>query len=118
MGVGNKRTLTKTRRKTRDVDQIISDLRSPKHLTQFKDLKLSQDLPGLGKNYCVACSRWFDSPVTLTAHERGKPHKRRLKQLRDESMIESKSGQSNSSSMNQSDMVYDTTIDADNKRTL
>ncbi|KKO96753.1 zinc finger protein [Trichoderma harzianum] len=101
MGVGNKRTLTKTRRKTRDVDQVISDLRSKKHLAQYKDTKLTQDLPGLGKNYCVTCSRWFDTPVTLVTHERGKPHKRRLKQLREESAIESKSGQAN---MNKMDM--------------
>ncbi|KAL7904070.1 hypothetical protein GGI35DRAFT_484847 [Trichoderma velutinum] len=99
MGVGNKRTLTKTRRKTRDVDQIISDLRSQKHLAQYKDTKLTQDLPGLGKNYCVTCSRWFDTPVTLATHERGKPHKRRLKRLREESTIESKSGQSHLSNI-------------------
>ncbi|KAH8128096.1 hypothetical protein FP744_10000979 [Trichoderma asperellum] len=105
MGVGNKRTLTKTRRKTRDLDQIISDLRSAKHLTQYKNTKLSQDLPGLGKNYCVACSRWFDAPSTLTAHERGKPHKRRLKQLREES------GQSKSLSTNKSSQVENTTVD-------
>ncbi|UKZ76037.1 hypothetical protein TrVFT333_003733 [Trichoderma virens FT-333] len=108
MGVGNKRTLTKTRRKTRDVDQIISDLRSQKHLAQYKDTKLTQDLPGLGKNYCVTCSRWFDTPITLATHERGKPHKRRLKQLREESTIESKSGQSH---MNKSDMEQDTGAD-------
>ncbi|KAL6836901.1 hypothetical protein V8C40DRAFT_106 [Trichoderma camerunense] len=101
MGVGNKRTLTKTRRKTRDVDQVISDLRSKKHLAQYKDTKLTQDLPGLGKNYCVTCSRWFDTPETLVTHERGKPHKRRLKQLREESAIESKSGQAH---MNKMDM--------------
>ncbi|KAL7945262.1 hypothetical protein V8C42DRAFT_345656 [Trichoderma barbatum] len=108
MGVGNKRTLTKTRRKTRDVDQVIADLRSPKHLTQYKDTKLTQDLPDLGRNYCVACSRWFDSPITLATHERGKPHKRRLKQLREESTIEAKSGQSH---MNKIDMEQDLTTD-------
>ncbi|KOS23369.1 Zinc finger protein bud20 [Escovopsis weberi] len=84
MGVGNKRTLTKTRRKTRDVDQIKADLLSPKHLAQYKKTKASEDLPGLGRNYCVECARWFDTQATLLAHRRGKPHKRRLKQLREE----------------------------------
>ncbi|KAL7927294.1 hypothetical protein ACQKWADRAFT_280061 [Trichoderma austrokoningii] len=112
MAVGNKRTLTKTRRKTRDLDQIISDLRSAKHLTQYKSTKLSQDLPGLGKNYCVACSRWFDTASTLAAHERGKPHKRRLKQLRDEP------GQSKSLSTDKSGLVEDTTMDTGVDMTL
>jgi len=84
MGVGNKRTITKTRRKTRDVDQIKADLISSRHLAQFKDTKPSEDLPGLGKNYCVECARWFDRESTLNTHKRGKPHKRRVKQLRDE----------------------------------
>ncbi|KAK5993125.1 Zinc finger protein bud20 [Cladobotryum mycophilum] len=84
MGVGNKRTLTKTRRKTRDVDQTKADLLSPKHLAQFKGTKASEDLPGLGQNYCVECARWFDTQATLLAHRRGKPHKRRVKQIREE----------------------------------
>ncbi|UNI17298.1 hypothetical protein JDV02_003653 [Purpureocillium takamizusanense] len=84
MGVGNKRTITKTRRKTRDVDQVKADLISSRHLSQYKDTKAAEDLPGLGRNYCVECAKWFDTEKTLTAHQRGKPHKRRLKQLREE----------------------------------
>ncbi|POR33957.1 Zinc finger protein bud20 [Tolypocladium paradoxum] len=84
MGVGNKRTITKTRRKTRDVDQVKADLLSSRHLAQFKDAKATEDLPGLGRNYCVECARWFDSEATLISHRRGKPHKRRVKQLREE----------------------------------
>ncbi|GJN82482.1 Bud site selection protein 20 [Purpureocillium lilacinum] len=84
MGVGNKRTITKTRRKTRDVDQVKADLISSRHLSQFKDTKAAEDLPGLGRNYCVECAKWFDTEKTLTAHQRGKPHKRRVKQLREE----------------------------------
>ncbi|KAJ6439955.1 phosphatidylinositol transfer protein CSR1 [Purpureocillium lavendulum] len=77
MGVANKRTITKTRRKTRDVDQVKADLISSKHLAQFKDSKAAEDLPGLGRNYCVECAKWFDTEKTLKAHQRGKPHKRR-----------------------------------------
>ncbi|KAI1501557.1 zinc finger-containing protein [Biscogniauxia marginata] len=83
MGVGNKRTLTKTRRKTRDVDQIKADLLSPRHLALFKETKATEDLPGLGKWYCTECAKWFEGEATLVVHRRGKPHKRRVKQLRE-----------------------------------
>ncbi|KAI3319026.1 zinc finger protein [Xylariaceae sp. AK1471] len=84
MGVGNKRTLTKTRRHTRDLDQIKADLVTPKHLSQYKDTKLKEDLPGLGKWYCVECAKWYDTEVNLVLHRKGKPHKRRVRQLREE----------------------------------
>ncbi|KAL0936692.1 C2H2 finger domain-containing protein [Colletotrichum truncatum] len=88
MGVGNKRTLTKTRRKTsmlpRDVDQIKADMLSPRHLRQFKETKASEDLPGMGQHYCVECAKWFETEVSLGGHKRGKPHKRRVKQLKEE----------------------------------
>ncbi|KAI1486397.1 zinc finger-containing protein [Biscogniauxia mediterranea] len=84
MGVGNKRTLTKTRRKKRDIDQIKADLLSPRHLALFKETKASEDLPGLGKWYCTECAKWFEGEATLVLHRRGKPHKRRVKQLREE----------------------------------
>lgn len=97
MGVENKRTLTKTRRYRRfvksglptsskkpatdpphrDIDQVKSDLLSPKHLKQYKDTKAPEDLPGLGKHYCTECAKWYDTEATLVAHRRGKPHKRR-----------------------------------------
>lgn len=77
MGVGNKRTLTKTRRKTRDIDQIKADLLSPKHLSQHQELKPKEDLPGLGRWYCVECAKWYDTEVNLVMHRKGKPHKRR-----------------------------------------
>ncbi|KAI1189484.1 hypothetical protein F5B17DRAFT_391244 [Nemania serpens] len=83
MGVGNKRTLTKTRRKTRDIDQIKADLLSPKHLSQHQDTKAKEDLPALGRWYCIECAKWYDSEVNLVMHRKGKPHKRRVKQLRE-----------------------------------
>ncbi|KAI1165297.1 hypothetical protein F5B18DRAFT_649779 [Nemania serpens] len=83
MGVGNKRTLTKTRRKTRDIDQIKADLLSPKHLSQHQELKPKEDLPGLGRWYCVECAKWYDTEVNLVMHRKGKPHKRRVRQLRE-----------------------------------
>lgn len=77
MGVSNKRTLTKTRRKTRDLDQIQNDIISTKHLANYKGTKAQEDLPGLGRHYCVECARWFETSTTLLAHKRAKPHKRR-----------------------------------------
>ncbi|OTA99953.1 hypothetical protein M426DRAFT_246403 [Hypoxylon sp. CI-4A] len=84
MGVANKRTMAKTRRKTRDLDQIKADLLSPKHLAQFKETKAPEDLPDLGRWYCTECAKWFESEVNLVVHRKGKPHKRRVKQLREE----------------------------------
>jgi bud site selection protein 20 len=77
MGVRAKRTMTKTRRKTRDLDQVKADLLSPKHLSQWKDTKATEDLPGLGKWYCTECAKWFESETSLVLHRRGKPHRRR-----------------------------------------
>ncbi|OLN87619.1 Zinc finger protein bud20 [Colletotrichum chlorophyti] len=84
MGVGNKRTLTKTRRKTRDVDQIKADMLSARHLRQYKETKAIEDLPGLGQHYCIECAKWFETETSLVGHRRGKPHKRRVKQLKEE----------------------------------
>jgi bud site selection protein 20 len=77
MGVGNKRTRTKTRNKTRDLDQIKADLLSPRHLELYKELKLKEDLPELGRWYCVECAKWYDTEANLVVHRKGKPHKRR-----------------------------------------
>lgn len=74
----------KTRRYTRDLDQVHADLSSDKHLAQFKETKAIEDLPGLGKFYCTECAKWFESDANLVAHQKGKVHKRRLRQLREE----------------------------------
>lgn len=68
----------KTRRKTRDLDQIHCDLQDPKHLSQYKDTKAAEDLPGLGEFYCIECAKWFEAEHNLAAHRKGKPHKRRF----------------------------------------
>lgn len=84
MGVKNKRTLTKTRRKTRDIDQTYRDLRQPSYLREHLSTKAPEDLPGLGRHYCVECARWFESEATLKVHRKGGPHRRRIKALREE----------------------------------
>ncbi|XHG01593.1 hypothetical protein AWENTII_004965 [Aspergillus wentii] len=67
----------KTKRMTRGYDQVREDIDSPKHLAQYKATKDAEDLPGLGKHYCVECSKWFESEYNLVAHTKGKNHKRR-----------------------------------------
>lgn len=84
MGISQKSTRTKTRRRLRDLDQISEDLRSPKHLEQHKSTKLVEDLPGLGQFYCIECAKWFENDYALISHKRGSTHKRHKKALKDE----------------------------------
>ncbi|CAD6443072.1 1e11db79-bd8d-41e3-8ed9-4c3ee2c2c896 [Sclerotinia trifoliorum] len=83
MGIPQKSTKTKTRRRLRDLDQISADIRSPKHLAQHKDSKAAEDLPGLGKWYCIQCAKWYESENSMLSHLKGKPHKRRVKALKE-----------------------------------
>lgn len=76
-GTANKRTITKTRNKKRDLDQIKADLLNPRHLSQWKDTKAAEDLPGFGQHYCTECAKWFENESTQASHLKGKPHKRR-----------------------------------------
>jgi len=71
----------KTRRHTRDIDQIDADIKSPRHLEIYKETKAAEELPALGAYYCIECAKWFDSETNIEGHKRGKPHKRRVKQL-------------------------------------
>jgi len=84
MGIPQKSTRTKTRRRLRDLDQISEDLRSPKHLAQHKSTKAAEDLPGLGQFYCIECAKWFESEHSMVTHRKGSTHKRRVKALKDE----------------------------------
>jgi bud site selection protein 20 len=72
----------KTRRHTRDLDQIHADLRDEKHLAEFKDAKPIEDLPGLGQHYCKECAKFFESETNFHAHQKGKVHKRRYGYIR------------------------------------
>jgi len=67
----------KTRRYTRDLDQIHDDLKSPRHLELYHETKEPTDLPALGEHYCIPCAKWFESEYNFTAHKKAKPHKRR-----------------------------------------
>ncbi|KAI1608437.1 hypothetical protein EDD37DRAFT_653946 [Exophiala viscosa] len=75
---------SKTKRRTRDYDQVKADLKSPKHLAQHKGAKPSEDLPGLGAFYCIECAKYFSDSHNLNEHRRGKNHKRRVRTLKEE----------------------------------
>lgn len=74
----------KTRRHARDLDQVHADVASKKHLQQYIDTKAPEDLPGFGQWYCIECSKWYESEMNFVKHEKGKPHKRRVRQLKEE----------------------------------
>ena len=74
----------KTRRYARDIDQIHADVHSQQHLKQYTDTKAIEDLPALGRWYCVECARWFESEYNYAKHSKGKPHKKRVKKLLEE----------------------------------
>jgi len=83
MGIPQKSTRTKTRRRLRDLDQISEDLHSPKHLEEYKNAKPAEDLPGLGQFYCVECAKFFESEHSMVTHRKGSTHKRQLKALKE-----------------------------------
>merc|ERR1711939_133043 len=74
----------KTRRHTRDLDQIHADLHSRRHLEQHIQQYDEAELPALGLFYCIPCAKHFESETNYVKHEKGKPHKRRVRQLKEE----------------------------------
>jgi bud site selection protein 20 len=73
----------KTRRHTRDIDEVSADIQSERHLTAYQSTKHPEDLPALGAYYCVECAKWFESEYNMEGHRKGKGHKRRVKQIKE-----------------------------------
>ncbi|KAM6496526.1 hypothetical protein JOM56_006999 [Amanita muscaria] len=74
---------TRTRARTRDLDQIqLIDL-APKNRAILEAQPLDFEKPGLGQHYCVECARYFETDLALKTHWRSKVHKRRCKQLKE-----------------------------------
>ncbi|KAL1920622.1 uncharacterized protein VTP21DRAFT_999 [Calcarisporiella thermophila] len=73
----------RTRRYTKDLDQIHEDLK-PENQKKFNEIPIDPDLPGLGQFYCIACARHFQSQTALDEHRQNKLHKKRLKLLQEE----------------------------------
>lgn len=74
----------KTKRLTRGLDQVKADLANPRHLQIYHSTKAAEDLPGLGEFYCIECAKWFEGEHNLAGHRKGKNHKRRVKELKEE----------------------------------
>ncbi|KAF4610453.1 hypothetical protein D9613_006556 [Agrocybe pediades] len=74
---------SRTRVRTRDLDQIqLIDL-DPKNRAALEAQPLDFEKPGLAQHYCVECAKYYETDAALNSHWRSKVHKRRLKQLRE-----------------------------------
>ncbi|EKM82187.1 hypothetical protein AGABI1DRAFT_55377 [Agaricus bisporus var. burnettii JB137-S8] len=77
------RRASRTRARTRDLDQIqLIDL-DPKNRAELEAQPLDYEKPGLAQHYCVECAKYFETDHALKSHWRSKVHKRRCKQLRE-----------------------------------
>ncbi|TIA83313.1 hypothetical protein E3P98_00849 [Wallemia ichthyophaga] len=74
---------SRTKARTKDLDQVqLQDL-LPENKAKLENQPLDESLPGLGQHYCVECARYFESDVSLSAHQKTKVHRRRLKNLKE-----------------------------------
>ncbi|CAL8091757.1 unnamed protein product [Calicophoron daubneyi] len=81
-GVRNSRY--KVKRRTRDIDQVWNDVKEENIQKRVAEAtKPDEDLPGLGQHFCITCSKYFIDQRTMDTHVRGKPHKRRLRALKE-----------------------------------
>lgn len=73
----------KTKRRTKNIDQVFTDLSSTESINKYKNQPLNEDLPGMGQHYCVECAKYFQNDTALLGHRRSKIHKRRLKLIKE-----------------------------------
>ncbi|KIY74055.1 hypothetical protein CYLTODRAFT_340878 [Cylindrobasidium torrendii FP15055 ss-10] len=73
---------SRTRVRTRDLDQIqLIDL-DPKNRAALEAQPLDFEAPGLAQHYCVECAKHYETDVALRSHWRSKVHRRRMKDLK------------------------------------
>lgn len=72
----------RTRRKTKDLDEVHEELESKKS-DPILHQKIDPDLPGQGQFCCIFCARYFINEKSLTEHKKTKNHKKRLRLLKD-----------------------------------
>jgi len=75
-------SLKTRKRKGKDPDEIIEDLR-PEKAARLQLQPLDPDLPGQGQFYCIHCVRYFISEKAKDDHMKSRPHIRKLKLLED-----------------------------------
>ncbi|CAD7955035.1 unnamed protein product [Amoebophrya sp. A120] len=67
--------------KPKDHDQVHANLK-PENRAKIETetaKNCDEDLPGLGRNYCISCDQHFVTKEARDAHFKSKAHKRRLK---------------------------------------
>lgn len=72
----------RTRRKTKDIDQIHDDTK-PEKIDLYLHQKIDPDLPGEGQHYCLYCARYFINERTLIDHKKTKSHKKRMRSMKE-----------------------------------
>ncbi|KAG2460978.1 zinc finger protein 593 [Polypterus senegalus] len=72
--------LWKTKRRTKDLDQIHDDMK-PGVAEKLLHQEVDYDIAGNAQHYCLHCARYFIDLKSLKEHFKTKVHKRRLKQL-------------------------------------
>lgn len=70
----------RTKRRTKDLDQIDEDLKEENAEKLLKQ-QVDTDKPGKAQFYCLHCARYFINDQALNEHFRTKVHKRRMKAL-------------------------------------
>ena len=70
-----------TKNRSRDIDQIQTDLKKEVEKKTTMVFELDEDLPGLGQFYCTPCARHFIDGYTKDKHIASKLHKRRMKDV-------------------------------------
>jgi len=55
------RKARRTKRKTRDIDQIVLEDMIPANMQKLLNQPIDEEKPGAGQHYCVTCSRYFVS---------------------------------------------------------
>ncbi|KAF5395035.1 Tubulin alpha chain [Paragonimus heterotremus] len=82
---GVRNTRYKTKKHRRNIDQIYEDVKDENIERRIAEAtQPDEDLPGMGQYFCVSCSKHFINQTTLDVHRTSKPHKRRLRALREE----------------------------------
>jgi len=77
------RRATRTRARTKDLDQIqLVDL-DPKNRAKLEAQEIDYEKPGLAQHYCVECAKYYETDSALRSHWRSKIHKRRCKALKE-----------------------------------
>ncbi|CAH2350595.1 bud site selection protein 20 [[Candida] railenensis] len=72
----------KTKRRTRDLDLIYyTDMGSTDAIRRLKNQPLDETKAGFGQYYCIECAHYYENQPALDRHNKGKKHKRRVKEL-------------------------------------